>query len=262
MSDQLLVKIENRICLITINRPEKRNSLTPELLEELYTLMEKLKTEGDAWVVIIRGAGEKAFCAGYDIGQIPTSRDRGEAGGQELLEKCFNSVYHFPYPVIAMLNGFTVGAGLDLATNCDLRIASEDARLGITPSKLGVVYHPNGIQRVINLVGPAATKELFYTGRLITAQRAKEIGLVDYVAPSDRLEETVMALAAEIAVNAPLSVKGHKQIINCIVKPKAQLAPTEEDEIRDVIFRAFNSEDLAEGRTAFLEKRSPVFKGK
>jgi len=161
-----------------------------------------------------------------------------------------------------MLNGFTVGAGLDLTTNCDFRIACDNAKLGITPSKLGVVYHPSGLQRFVNLVGPAATKHLFYSGRLISALRAKEIGLVDEVVPFDQLEETVMSLAGEIASNAPLSVKGHKYIVNCLVKAKARLTPNEEEEIREITFQAFNSEDLAEGRKAFLEKRKPVFKGK
>jgi len=262
LSDQLLVKIEDHICTLTINRPEKRNSLSPDLLEELLAVMEELKAGDEARVVVIRGAGDKAFCAGYDISSIPTSRAREDNSGQNLLEMSLNSVYTFPYPVIGMLNGFTVGAGLDLSANCDLRIACDTAMLGITPAKLGVIYHPDGLQRFINLVGPASTKDLFYTGRLITAQRAKEIGLVDQVVPADRLEETVMSLAGEIAGNAPLSVKGHKHIINYLVRAKANLTGPEEEEIKEMIFRAFNSEDLAEGRKAFLEKRKPVFKGR
>lgn len=262
MSEKLLFSIQNQICKITINRPQKRNSLNPDLLDELLALMERLKADDEARVVVIHGAGDKAFCAGYDIGSIPPTRGRDDNRGSQQLAKSLNAVYTFPYPVIAMLNGFAIGAGLDLAATCDLRIARDTAKLGITPSKLGVIYHPGGLQRFINLVGPAATKELFYTGRLISAQRAKEIGLVDEVVTEDKLEETVMTLAEEIAQNAPLSIKGHKYIINCIVKPKANLTDIEEKEIKEMIFRAFNSEDLSEGRKAFLEKRKPIFKGR
>jgi len=131
LSDQLLVKIEDHICTLTINRPEKRNSLSPDLLEELLAVMEELKAGDEARVVVIRGAGDKAFCAGYDISSIPTSRAREDNSGQNLLEMSLNSVYTFPYPVIGMLNGFTVGAGLDLSANCDLRIACDTAMLAL-----------------------------------------------------------------------------------------------------------------------------------
>lgn len=263
MSEQLLLKkIENGICTLTINRPQKANSLNFETLKEIIITMEELQDEQKARVVVIRGAGSKAFCAGLDIGQIPSSGDAKGHNVQEVFERSLTAVREVPVPVIAMINGFCVGAGLELAVNCDLRIACETAKLGITPAKLGLIYHPAGLKRFLALIGPSAAKELFLTGRLITARKAAGISLVNEVAPDEQLEEGVYRLAREIAVNAPMSVHGHKYIINRMTDKMFDLEEKETGIISEMIVQAFNSEDFLEGKRAFLENRKPEFKGK
>jgi len=263
VSEELLLKeIENGVCTLTINRPRKANSLNLEMLEGIISVFEELQDEQKARVVVIRGAGSKAFCAGLDIGQIPSSGDAKGHNVQEVFERSLTAVREVPVPVIAMINGFCVGAGMELAVNCDLRIACETAKLGITPAKLGLIYHPAGLKRFLALIGPSAAKELFLTGRLITAQKAAGISLVNEVAPTEKLEEIVYKLAGEIAVNAPMSVRGHKYIINRMTDKMFDLDREQEDIIRAMISQAFSSDDFLEGKRAFLESRRPEFKGK
>ena len=190
MAEELLfAQKEEGICTLTINRPEKRNSLNPEILLKLGNTLNSLKEQGEIRVVVIRGAGEQAFSSGYDIGRIPSGGTQETTSRrQNPLEYSMDSILSFPYPIIAMIHGFAVGAGLELAVTCDLRLAADTARLGMTPAKLGVVYSHTGIRKFLDLVGVAPTKELFYTGRLIDAQRAKEIGLVDHVVPAQGLD--------------------------------------------------------------------------
>lgn len=259
---QLLVCVDDRVCTITINRPDKRNSLNTNILECLSQAMDDLDKSEDIRVIILRGKGNKAFCAGFDVSEIPTEPGNLKAGSEhETLEETFKRLRNFKYPVIAMINGACAGAGLDLALNCDLRIAQEGARLGITPAKLGVTYHPAGLNRFIQLVGVSVTKELFYTGRLIPATRALELGLVDQLVQADELEKVVINLAQEIADNAPLSIRCLKYTINKLTE-KFHLTPEEEANVRAMHAKAFKSEDLAEGKLAFLQKRKPQFKGK
>lgn len=256
------IRIESRICTIEINRPQKMNTLNPTMLQAMADVMDELENQQEIRVVVIRGTGEKAFCAGFDISEIPVgSGGQIAVGGQDVLEIAISRVRNFKYPVIAMINGFCIGGGLDLAVNCDFRIALEGSRLGITPAKLGLVYHASGLNRFVRLVGIAATKELFYTGRLISAERALEMGLVDKLAPAGKLEEAVYSLAEEISENAPMSVCGCKYIINRLVE-KVSFSPEEEDKIRQMTVQAFNSEDMLEGQMAFLQKRKPRFKGR
>jgi len=257
----LLVQKEGNICTLTINRPDKRNSMNPEILLQLGDALNSLKEEGEVRVVVIRGAGEESFSSGYDIGRISTG-SREEAGPRRNpLEYGMGSVLAYPYPVIAMIYGYAIGAGLELAVTCDLRLAADTARLGITPAKLGVVYHHPGILKFVNLVGVAQTKELFYTGRLITAQRAHDIGLVDHVLPAQELAKATYDLAREIAENAPLSVSGTKATIARLLSYQT-LRPEDEAELRKLQAQAYASDDLKEGQRAFMEKRKPKFTGR
>jgi enoyl-CoA hydratase len=262
--DLLLTEKKERICTITFNRPEKRNALTPIMLFQFADLLNSLKEEGEVRCLVLRGAGDKAFSAGYDISEIPKDMTPEMAAAfktKNPLHTGLQSIIDFPYPVIAMVNGHAFGAGCDLAMTCDLRITAENAQMGLPPAKLGIIYQPGGILRMINAVGVANAKEIFFTGRGYAAPKAKEMGLVHYVLPPDQLASFTYGMAREISENAPLSLKGMKVIFNKIFLSQ-KLDPKDMEEIEALRLQAFNSEDIKEGQQAFKEKRKPVFKGR
>ncbi len=256
----LLVSREGNICTLAINRPERRNALNREGLIAIGDILNGLKDDPETRVVVLRGAGEAAFCSGMDIGG-GTQPSEAVAGKENPLQYAKDAITYCPKPVIAMVYGYALGAGCDIAACCDFRIAAEGATLGINPVKLGRVYRYEGIHRFINLVGISATRELFFTGRFIPAARAKEIGLVDRVVPVSELPEATYALAREIAENAPLAVQGTKTLINMILKYQ-MVSPEQEAEMLALEDTVNASEDTKEGFRAFAERRKPVFKGK
>lgn len=259
MAETLLEERHGRVAVLTFNRPDKRNALDPELLFALGDRLQALSGEGAIRCVVLRGAGDEAFSAGFDIGRIPGRGDRA-AGHDNPLEYGLRAVHTFPYPVIAMVRGFALGAGCHLAAACDLRLASTDARFGMPPVKLGVVYPVEGYRLFLQLLGTANAKELFLTGRQVNASRALEMGLVHRVLPQEQLEPYTMALAEEIAEeNAPLAVRASKRILNRL--SEGPLTEDDEREFRRLMAEAFASGDLREARSAFAEKRRPRFSG-
>lgn len=260
----LLVKKKNNVCTLVLNRPEKQNSLSIEMIELLESTLKELAEDDTVRSVILRGAGDKAFCAGFDIGSLPTS-SKGNLNERlkslypvESLLQCLVS---FPIPVIAMLNGFAFGLGCELAICCDLRIGAEDIHMGMPPAKLGLVYPWTGLQRFIQGIGLQNTKEIFFTGRSYKGKRIKELGLVDYFVSREKLEEFTYNLAEEIADNAPLALKGIKRVMNLLLQFN-QLNETQITEAESIFKETLFSEDVQEGQAAFLEKRKPRFKGK
>lgn len=255
---------EERTATLIINRPEKRNALSPEILKRLHDALTELAEEDKVRAVVLRGAGETAFSAGFDLGAIPSGMDGKKdlwSEGINPLEKALQSVIHFPYPVIAFVNGFAFGGGCELALCCDLRIGAEGIQMGMPPARLGLVYSPIGLARFLRTLGPGATKELFFTGRYISAERAKELGLLDYLLPRQEAEAFVREMASAIAENAPLALKGIKRIINMLTA--APLLSAEELREADrLVAASLRSEDFQEARRAFQEKRKPEFKGR
>lgn len=262
MSGKVLVSREGPIATVTLSNPAKKNALNPKLLKELSRAFAELATD-DVRCVILRGEGDEAFCAGYDITQIPAG---GSGEAQVLLssnpfDDMIRTVESFPSPVIAMLNGFAFGGGLELAVACDIRVASEGASFGMTPAKLGIIYRPAGLMRFVHAIGLPATKELFYTARRIGIRRAKEIGLVNRACPPEELQQVVHEMAREIAGNAPLSIRGTKRILAMCMEYRG-LPSSEAEEAESLIRLCMDSADLAEGKSAFKEKRTPVFRGR
>ena len=256
---EILVKIENSVCTLTLNRPEKRNSLTPKTLKLLTEKFLNLGKISEIRCVVIRGSGDRAFCSGYDIDSI--SDEEIAIENNHPLTEAMQSVKSYPLPVIAMINGHAFGAGLELAVNCDIRVCVADAKLAIPPAKLGVTYHYGGIKQFLNLVGSGFTRELFLAGNSVNAERALEKGLVNHVVRRDELEEFTYALAEEISENAPLSMISMKKMIN-IWEEKNPLSRENEELIKSLLAKVRESSDAREGKKAFLEKRKPVFKGK
>jgi len=256
--DSVLVTKEEYICTVTISRPEKLNKLTDDTLLRLSEVLQSVNDEGKTRVVVLRGTGEQAFSSGYDIAHRSKGKDiRLHTSVDEVVQ----TIGACSFPVIAMIYGYCVGGGLGLAVACDLRLAADNARLGITPAKLGVVYGAIGIQQFVNVVGLPMTKELFYTGRLINAEQAKEIRLVNHVVPANQLVTFTYEMAREIANNAPFSVRGTKITISKLLSYQ-KLSPQDREELLELRRQATDSEDRREGRRAFFEKRKPVFKGR
>ncbi len=261
MSDDLLLESRGAVRTIIFNRPEQRNSLPPDSWLGLRDLLEEIGADGGARAVVLRGSGGRAFSSGYDIGALRQLEENGVvlSTPDDPFEAALAAIVECPLPTIAMIEGFAVGGGCTLAAGCDLRIAAVSSRLGMPPAKLGVLYSANELRPFLDLLGPGRTKLLFFSGRIIGAQRAQEIGLVEEVVPDDELESFTYALADEIAANAPLSVRGTKQILGIM---RGRPAPVEAALELDGLVRQVNtSEDLAEGMRAFLEKRRPAFRG-
>jgi enoyl-CoA hydratase len=260
----LLVKRKDNVVTLVLNRPEKKNSLSPELVQLLLQTIQELAADASIRAVVIRGAGDKAFCSGYDIRSLPTgSGDNAHEKLKQLdpVESLFQSVINYPYPIIAMVNGVAFGAGCELALCCDIRIGTEETRIGMPPAKLGLVYPWRGLQRFLQTIGLRSTREIFFTGRTYQGLRLKELGLLDYLVSGDELKTYTYQMAEEIAANAPLALKGTKRVINLLL----QSTPLQESGLREadaISASTFLSEDLKEGQLAFLEKRKPDFQGR
>lgn len=253
----LLVQRDSLVWTLTINRPERHNALNLEVLERLADTLESFRDNSEVRAVVLRGAGEHAFCSGMDLGP---SREEGEQRG-EAIQRAFASLLACPAPVIAMIYGYAVGVGCDLAATCDFRVAAGTARIGMNAVKQrGLVYNYRAIRKFLGLFGGAAAKEVFLIGRLIDAKRAQEIGLVHFVFREAGLPGATYALAEELVQNAPLAMSGTKHIINRFLTDE-RLTPEAEAEFQAIVDRARNSADSKEANRAFAEKRKPQFIG-
>jgi enoyl-CoA hydratase/carnithine racemase len=247
--------------VLEISNPAKRNALDFQALDELEAACERVAADG-VRCLVLRGAGGEAFSSGFDLAEMALVSARGDRP-DEAVERVADALDAVPCPTIAFLNGGAFGGGFELAVTCDLRVAREGVKLGMPPAKLGVVYPEGGLRRFADLVGAARTRELFYTGRPIDAATALAWGLVNRVVPAAQAEAAALALAAEIAANAPLAVRGTKRILRLLEGAHERaLSGAEREEIATLRRRAFESEDLVEGRRAWEERRPPRFSGK
>jgi enoyl-CoA hydratase/carnithine racemase len=250
------------VARITIRNPAKRNALDHEILDGIATLMVELD-EGISTRCVILSGSEGMFSAGYDIGDIPDEvfAEEAERLVAHPFSRAIEAAQGFPFPTLAALNGHALGGGLELALTCDLRIAGRGVKLGMPPAKLGLIYSHTGLEKFIDAVGPARTRELFFTGRNVDADRAEQIGLVHDVAEPHELDETAVALAAEIAGNAPISLRGNKEMINRLVGFR-RLSDEEERAAIALRLSSFSTVDFREGVRAFGEKRKPRWQGR
>ncbi|MEI6447368.1 MAG: enoyl-CoA hydratase-related protein [Actinomycetes bacterium] len=251
--------LDGGIVRLTISNPDKRGALDHPILDSLAEELPRI----EASCLILTGDGP-IFSAGYDIGDIPEEVFAEEAekiiahpfaAALEGLDSC-------EVPIVAAINGPAIGGGLEVALACDLRITAPEAKFGMPPAKLGLVYSHTGLRRFIDAVGVPRTRELFLLGRRIDAERALDWGLVNEIAEPGSLEDTALAMARELAANAPLSIRGNKRILRELEAAAGSLDPDVERELVALRKSCFSSEDFREGVRAFAERRSPEFKGR
>ena len=247
------------IATITLNRPEALNAFSKEVIEEVLNAIEDIKADENVRVVILTGAGEKAFSAGADIKAMKGMNALKARELSLMGEKLCLALENLGKPVIAAINGYALGGGLEVAMACDIRIASENARMGQTEINIGLIPGWGGTQRLTRLVGATKAKELIFTGKMIDAKTAEQIGLVNMVVPQSNFRETVRQFALELAQKAPVALKIAKALINKGAETSLDVALALEREGFGVVA---STEDLQEGVSAFTEKRKPVFKGK
>lgn len=257
--ENLLIAIENKIALITINRPTKLNALNKATLDELHSVFSDLETNEAVQVIILTGSGEKAFVAGADIAEFADfSAAQGTQLAAEGHQKVFDHIENMKKPVIAAVNGFALGGGLELAMACHFRVASDNAKMGLPEVTLGLIPGYGGTQRLPQLVGKGRAMEMILTATMITATEAKEYGLINHVVPQTELIEFCQGLAQKIIKNAPIALTEAITAINSYFDKTKNGYETE----INAFGRLFGTADFKEGTTAFLEKRKANFNGK
>ena len=247
------------VATITLNRPEALNAFSKEVVEQVLRALEDVKTDENMRVVVLTGAGEKAFSAGADIKAMAGMTALKARELSLMGESLCLALENLDKPVIAAINGYALGGGLEVAMACDIRIASENARMGQTEVNIGLIPGWGGTQRLTRLVGMTKAKELVFSGKMFDARTAEEFGIVNIVAPADKFKETVRQFALELASKPPVALKVAKALIN---KGSIMSLDSALELEREGFGVVASSEDFKEGVSAFTEKRKPVFKGK
>ncbi|HEY7040450.1 MAG TPA: enoyl-CoA hydratase [Methylomirabilota bacterium] len=261
-TEKLLMQKDGPIGWITFNQPEKRNAVSQEMWQAMPDYVAELSADDAIRVVILRGAGEQAFVAGADISQFKDRR-RNAADEEEyrrISGAGSQSLANLRKPLLAMIHGFCIGGGVSIAITCDMRIAADDARFGIPAARLGLGYHYHGMEKLMSLIGPAYTKELFFTARTdFSAHDALRMGLVNQVVPKADLERFTRDYALTMSRNAPLTLRSAKASVEQLVRPEGSRDYAMLDRL---IKDCFDSQDYQEGVKAFSEKRRPQFQGR
>jgi enoyl-CoA hydratase len=260
-TDKMIAEKDGPIGWITFNNPERRNAVSMAMWEALVDIVRDYEKDNAIRVIVLKGAGAKAFVSGADISEFEEKRSSPTTTRiyNQVSGKAIDELMHAGKPTIAMIRGYCIGGGVSVALSCDLRIAAEGAKFGVPAAKLGLGYEANGVRKLMDVVGPAFAKEIFFTARQFTAQEAVAMGLINRTVPDGQLEEYVRDYAGTIAANAPLTVVSIKTIVGEVAKDESA---RDMALCQQMVDRCFNSEDYVEGRTAFMAKRKPVFKGR
>lgn len=260
MTDKIITEQSGDIARIIFNQPEKRNAVSLEMWEAVEAAAKRFAEDDSVRILILSGAGGKAFVSGADISKFESERASAEgvAHYNAATKRVYDIIEEFPKPTIAQIDGYCIGGGVALSLSCDLRICGEKSQFAVPAAKLGLGYGYEGINRLVNVVGPAFAKEIFFTARRFTSTEAREMGLVNRVVPDDQVAKVAEETAQMIAANAPMTVNSVKYIVGQIVAPESE---TDRTECARRVQACFESEDYKEGRKAFMEKRKPNFVG-
>jgi enoyl-CoA hydratase len=246
---------------IRFNNPTRHNALSVDMWEAVPKFLAQAENDDQIRLIVFSGAGEKAFVSGADISQFEDMRAAREAVKhyEAMAEDALMSIYRCSKPTLACIRGYCIGGGVNVAISCDIRIAATDSVFSIPAARLGLGYRYSALKNLVNLIGPGAAKDLFFTARKIDAQEARSLGLISRVCAPEELDALLSEYTSALAANAPLTVHAGKAIMAEVLKPSPDL---DMDRCRRLILNCFESEDYAEGRRAFMEKRKPVFTGK
>ncbi|HEY0181197.1 MAG TPA: enoyl-CoA hydratase [Rhodopila sp.] len=258
-TENMLAEIDGPIGWMTFNKPARRNAVSLDMWEAIPMILDRFEQDPAVRVIVLRGAGDQAFVSGADISQFEKARSSQESNAHYEMVSGVASrrLFACPKPTIAMIRGFCIGGGLAIAIGCDIRIANEGARFGIPAARLGLGYGASGVKKLMELVGPTFTKEIFFTARHFSAGEAREMGLVNRVVPDDALMEYTQRYCSTISENAPMTMHALKRTVSELVRgEQADLEACDR-----LVQACFDSQDFIEGRRAFMEKRRPVFRG-
>ena len=260
-SERIVAQKQGAIGRITFNNPDRRNAISIDMWEAIPVVLDRFEADPEVRVVVLTGAGDKAFVAGADISQFEGRRSnaQGVQHYEEIAERAQERLQASDKPVIAAIRGYCLGAGINIALACDLRLASEDARFGVPAAKVGLGYRVSSTKNLVDAVGPAFAREMLLTARQFTADEAKSIGLVHRVVAAEALEPVASDYCASIAANAPLTLRTGKRIIRELLRAPAGFDAAG---CAALVRQCFESQDYVEGRRAFMEKRKPVFRGR
>lgn len=261
MSGSILTAIDNAVATLTFHNPERHNSVSLKMWQDAASALERFADDDAIRVVILRGAGEKSFASGADISEFDAVRSDAQAAAiyDDSLNRFWKALSDLPKPTIAMIRGYCIGGGLNIAACCDLRFCGESSKFAVPAAKLGLGYGASTLRRLMALVGPQFALEILLTARHFTASEAMQMGLVNRVLPDAEVETYVRDIVKSIAQNAPLTMRAAKRVIHELLKDaKSQDLAAGEALVKE----CFDSEDYREGRIAFREKRKPVFIGR
>ena len=251
MTSRVLSERRGDAVLVTLNAPERRNAIDQEMVDGLHAVLDELQHDESVAALVVTGAGDKAFAAGADIAQL---RDRTSADAMKAINSgIFNRIEEFPTPVIAAVKGYALGGGCELAIACDLRVIGQSAKMGQPEVKLGIIPAAGGTYRLPRLIGLGRARELVYTGRMVDADEALRIGLANQVVADDEVVDAALAMAAQIAKNGRLAVRGAKRALNALSRPGHENAVAFESSTQAVLF---DSDDKVARMTAFLDKQN------